>query len=98
MSTEPSPIMDPGPYLSREQAGTQVAAILYGIPDHLTAPGFAGELILMDALHKAGVQVGGWEDVARQEITSKLDPEVIQVIAGWLIRARLADLDRGQRS
>lgn len=91
---EPSPFLDPGPYLSKEQAADQVAAVLHGIPGATdgSAPGFAGELVLMEALLRADVEVGGWEDVARQEIVRILPVEVVQVIAGWLIRARLASV------
>jgi hypothetical protein len=66
--------------------------VTYGIPDVQQAPGFAGELVLTEALLLAGVQAAGWEDVARQEIARTLPPEVVQVIAGWVLRARHPDL------
>ncbi len=91
--SEPSPIFDVGPYATRQDALSQAEAILHGLPaemtDQNTAAGFAGELLLMDALLRAGVVPAGWEDVARQMITERLPPEVIQVIAGWIMRAHL---------
>lgn len=92
--TEPSPFFDPGPYETKQRAADQVAAIMYGVPaevtEQTTAAGFVGELVLMDALLRAGIQPAGWEDVARQEIARTLPPEVVQVVAGWVVRARLA--------
>lgn len=53
----------------------------------------------MDALLRAGIQPLGWEDVARLEIARTLPPEVVQVIAGWVIRARLAGIpDHDQKA
>lgn len=87
---EPSPRRDVGPYQSQEQARAQVAASTFGIPAALAAPGFAAELVLTEALMMGGVQVSGWEDIQRQEIIQRLDPETAQVIAGWVLRAHLA--------
>src|SRR5205085_9874413 len=87
---EPTRGRDVGPYESREQAAAQVQAVTFGVPGTGQAPGFAGELVLMEALMLGGVQVSGWEDVQRQEIVRTLDPEVVQVLAGWIVRAHLA--------
>lgn len=84
---------DIGPYESIEQARAQIAATTHGIPATDSARGFIGELVLMEALLLAGVQISAWEDVVRQEVVAALSPEAAQVIAGWLIRARLAAAD-----
>jgi hypothetical protein len=93
----PGEFADPGPYQSREQAQAAVAAMaaLHGVPPGAenSTPGMLGELLLMEALFRSGVEVGAWEDAARHDIVQALPPEVIQVIAGWLLRARLADID-----
>lgn len=88
--TEPSPFYDPGPYESAEQARAQVAASTHGIPATQVAPAFAGELVLMEALLRAGVRVSPWEGSVRDEIIRTMGPAAAQVIAGWLIRAHLA--------
>jgi hypothetical protein len=91
---EPSAVRDVGPYESAAQARTQLAATTYGIPAANASPGFASELVLMEALTMGGVPVSGWEDVQRGEIIRALDPEMVQVIAGWILRAHLAGAAR----
>jgi hypothetical protein len=81
LPTEPSPHRDIGPYESAEQARAQLNATVYGIPAGHAAPGFAGELTLMEALSLAGIEVSGWEDTQRQDIVRALSPEAAQVIA-----------------
>lgn len=90
MTEEPSAIRDVGPYESIEQARAQLDAVLHGIPG-MDAPGAAGEVVVTEALLLAGVQISGWEDVQRREIMRAVSPEDAQVIAGWVLRARLAD-------
>ena len=86
---EPTAIRDNGPYRSADQARAQIDATLHGIPEAHTAPGFAGELILMNALLMTGVQISSWEDVQRQSILAAVPTEAVQVIAGWIVRAFL---------
>src|SRR5689334_14607722 len=88
-ASEPTWRRDVGPYESAEQARAQVAATTYGIPAAAAAPGFAGEMVLMEALLLAGVQVAGWEDTVRADLVRMIAPETAQVIAGWLLRAHL---------
>ncbi|MDG4756202.1 MULTISPECIES: hypothetical protein [Micromonospora] len=88
---EPSPLRDNGPYTSHEQTRSQFAAVAYGIPtrtsDDLTG---ISALVLAEALLIAGVDTSDYEQAALAAIARQLDPEMVQVIAGWVIRARLA--------
>ena len=93
---EPTPVRDVGPYKSREQASAQFQALTFDIPPARQAPGFASELVLMEALLISGVQVSGWEDVQRQEIIRALNDETVQMIAGWIMRAHHAGRTGGQ--
>lgn len=88
-ASEPTWQRDLGPYESVEQARAQVEAVTYGLPGEW-APGAKGELVLMEALTMAGVQVSAYEDVERDTLVRMVSPEVAQVIAGWLLRAHLA--------
>jgi hypothetical protein len=91
---EPSPIRNVGPFESADEARAQVEANMFAIPQAHTAPGFAGELVLMESLMMAGVQVSAYEDVERATLVRMISPEVAQVIAGWILRAHLAGIDQ----
>ncbi len=83
---EPDPRRDIGPYESEEQILKQFAATTYGIP------GSRKELcgiVLREALLLAGVQPSEFE--LRHADAHWIDPVMAQILAGWLIRARLAD-------
>jgi hypothetical protein len=94
---EPSPIRNVGPFESADEAHAQASAATYGIPSGDAVPGFAGELILMEALMLGGVQVSAYEDIERATLVRMISPEVAQVIAGWVIRAHLAGIEEGQQ-
>ena len=95
MSIEPTPLRDNGPYRDRAQARAQYDATAYGIPTTSTAELAAmSEVTLTEALLLAGVQPSRFEAEVRAALTRQLDPDEIQVIAGWLIRAHLAGADR----
>ena len=87
---EPTPIRDNGPYLSHRQAREQFAAIIHGIPI-ATDGDLSGlsALVLAEALQAAGVETSDYENGQRDAIARLVDPEAAQVIAGWIIRARL---------
>lgn len=101
--TEPSPNYDPGPYYTPEQARAQADAILHGIPIPETEPAMAGQLLLTDALIRAGITVTpthvmvgtAWEAETKQTIAATLPIEAVQLIASWIVRATLANHPRG---
>jgi hypothetical protein len=89
--SEPTPIRDNGPYESADQAREQWGAVTFGIP---RAEGPAGEaalsgVVLSEALMIAGVQPSEYERDALAELAGSVCPAVAQVVAGWVIRARL---------
>ncbi|SCL12877.1 hypothetical protein GA0070616_0049 [Micromonospora nigra] len=88
---EPSPHRDNGPYASHAQARMQFAAIAHGIPTR-SSDDLAGvsAMVLAEALLIGGVETSDYEQRTREAIARKVDPESAQVIAGWIIRARLA--------
>lgn len=84
---EPSPVRDPGPYASAQQALEQVNATTYGIPH---ADTLASGLVLREALLLGGVTLTEYETHALDTLADQLDPATAQVLAGWVTRARLA--------
>ncbi|MEV0734287.1 hypothetical protein [Polymorphospora sp. NPDC050346] len=89
MTTEPSPLRDNGPYGSHTQARAQFAAVSHGIPTPTTGHlASVSSLVLAEALMLTGVDTTPFEDQARDSIARTLDPETVQVIAGWIMRAR----------
>ncbi|MEV0733966.1 hypothetical protein [Polymorphospora sp. NPDC050346] len=90
MTTEPSPLRDNGPYDSHVRARTQYAAVSHGIPTptsgHLAS---VSALVLVEALMLTGVETSPFEDEERDSIARTLDPVTVQVIAGWIMRARV---------
>lgn len=90
MTGEPTPIRDNGPYRNHGQARDQFAATTYGIRAG-SAEGLAAvsSMVLAEALAMAGVDVTDFETAERNAIARQLDPHTVQVIAGWIIRARL---------
>lgn len=83
-----NPIRDNGPYESAEQARAQVDAALYGIPDKSQYTG----LVLLEALAVTRVQHSDYEHQQISEIAHRLPPELVQVIAGWIMRAAIGDV------
>jgi hypothetical protein len=91
MTGEPTPIRDNGPYRDHGQARAQYAATAYGIPTRTTEMLAAvSSMALAEALLMTGVDVTPFETEQRDAIARQLDPHTVQVIAGWIIRARLA--------
>ncbi len=91
MTGEPTPVRDNGPYRDQGQARAQFAATAHGIPTPSTeALAAVSSMVLAEALLMAGVDVTDFETAERERIARQLDPHTVQVIAGWIIRARLA--------
>jgi len=88
---EPTPVRDNGPYLEDGQARAQFDAVAFGIPTPTTGH-LAGvsSLVLGEALLLTGVQVSPFEQDQRDALARQLDPQTVQVIAGWIVRAHLA--------
>jgi hypothetical protein len=78
-----NPIRDNGPYLNADQARAQYDAVAHGIPAHML-----GAVHIPEALMLAGVATSPYEH-AQLETVASLPPEVVQVIAGWIIRASI---------
>lgn len=86
---------DNGPYPDQAAARAQFAALAHGIPTPTTGDLSAVcSLVLGEALLMAGVDVSDFETDQRDSIARQLDPHTVQVIAGWLVRAHLAGVNR----
>jgi hypothetical protein len=89
---EPTPIRDNGPYRDHGQARAQFDANAYGIPTRSTeALAAVSSMVLAEVLLMTGVDVADFEQGERDAIARQLDPHTVQVIAGWIIRARPVD-------
>jgi len=91
-SFEPTPIRDNGPYLDAKQARAQFDATTYAIP-----PVMAKSVILPEALALGWVDLSEYEERVRDHLCNELDPETLQVIASWIVRAYRAGYDHGDR-
>jgi hypothetical protein len=87
---EPTPVRDIGPYHGPAQARAQYDATAFGIPtpstEHLAA---VSSMVLAEALLLTGVEATDYEGAERDALARQLDPQTVQVIAGWIIRAHL---------
>lgn len=90
-SPEPTPHRDNGPYQSSDQAMEQYEAVTYGVPG-----GSQTRMIMAmrEALLIAGVKLPEYEISVVTTISARVQPDVAQVIAGWIMRAHLAGLER----
>jgi hypothetical protein len=82
-----SEIRDNGPFYHADQVMQQFANWSRGMPDAGLNSTEAAHMLLREALLLAGVQPSKLElDYA---FAHGLDPALTQIVAGWLIRARL---------
>jgi len=91
---ERSPVRDNGPYRDMAHARAQFVAVT----QEFLSDGFplgASQLVLYGALEIAGVKCTGFETEQLIALARHLDPHEIQVVAGWIVRARLAALHSG---
>ncbi len=95
--TEPDPRRDVGPYPDVAAALKQFAATTYGIPgstvDH-------SRVVIREALMLGRVELGGYTEVEYLDKYLDLhgaDPIMVQIIAGWIVRAHLAGQQMAQK-
>jgi hypothetical protein len=92
--SEPTPHRDNGPFLTLDQALKQFAAQTYGVPGD-TADLCA--LVVREATVITGVNMSPAEmDYLGAFMDRHADPIFAQMLAGWMVRASLTGMERGQ--
>lgn len=86
---EPTPIRDNGPYDSERAALAQVEAVLFGLPA-TAADAHGPRMVLLEALMASGVELSPYEQRATAELALLTTPGLVQVVAGWIVRAHIA--------
>jgi hypothetical protein len=94
MSFEGNPVRDSGPFVDSDQARAQFDAITHGVPV-TTMQDLHGlhDLVLIESTVVAGVELSTFERDTLGRVGEVCDSETVQVIAGIIIRARLAGRD-----
>jgi len=86
-----SELRDNGPYQTADQARTQFDNITDGIPISTPADLHGlHSLVLLEAATIAGIELSVFERDILGQVAEVLDSESVQVLAGLLIRARIA--------
>lgn len=84
-------LRDNGPYRDELQARDQFDAAVFGMPtgrDDGRGGDWRAMMVLREALMLAGVETTPYEDQVAETISGACDPQITQVIASWIIRAR----------